>query len=208
MAGWQIAVVGCLPLWRGCCCASCLYQRVKVRRNAPKRRSRPQKFKPGAFWLDTKLLDLTAGTYVSGPSKLAVAAPAWSHVISRSENPLTRSLIRTPQRARLTLNIWPTYITPIAQATRWKVKKLINDRTGRLCHYVSCGQRSFQWRSIPQVVYTKRRCCCWLCYCQNKWNKANRYGNILIFVHTEALVRAAPGRWTFPPGLLTWRALV
>jgi len=25
MAGWQIAVFGCLPLWRGCRCASCLH---------------------------------------------------------------------------------------------------------------------------------------------------------------------------------------
>ena len=26
MAGWQIVVFGCLPLWRGCRCASCLYR--------------------------------------------------------------------------------------------------------------------------------------------------------------------------------------
>ena len=29
MAGWQIAVVGCLPLWGGCCCASCLRRTLR-----------------------------------------------------------------------------------------------------------------------------------------------------------------------------------
>ena len=53
------------------------------------------------------------------------------------------SQVRSPRvpdarRARLSSMIWPTYISPIAQAAWWKVKKLINDgKVMYLRHYQS-----------------------------------------------------------------------
>jgi len=48
-----------------------------------------------------------------------------------------------------------------------------------------------------------------LFHCQNKTNKAVRYGNILIlFYRSRAIGRVKPRRWIFHPGDLTWRALV
>ena len=61
----------------------------------------------------------------------------------------------------------------------------------------------FSTKSYPQNTGRQRL---WLFHCQNKTNKAVRYGNILIFCshyyRSKAIGRAELGRWIFQPGYL------